>query len=226
MIKLEQLDKKIKVPLISNLSCYGLKQDLYIEKTFSELLNASFYFIKAYITKDGVMDCQGYIYFFVDVEQNCSTYIGTYIKPVYRNMGLASLLTSSWINFCLENNLYNLKTNKKQKKPFLLYMLKTYGFELDNIDDYKTSLFNIHICKKEDSLIKYLFFENLKQRVSFEKGKTFKEDNYSIIDSLDNETEKLDTIILSNIYYLTDEDKAYQKSSHVLSKCKHLHKKI
>ena len=185
----------------------------YLSKSYSSSSKKDQYFITLYkVNSNSDMNCLGYIYFYLDFKTNTSEYIGTFIKPEFRSNGLASLLTSSWIKLCLDYNINNLKTIKKQRKPFLLYLLKTYAFELPNISFYEISDSNIHIYKKDKSKEKYLLFENLKQQETFKQGKIFRDDNYNIIDELDSSYEKLDTVILSKKYFLQDEERAYQKA--------------
>lgn len=218
MQSIEKVEYNRKLLLLKDLVCIDCNQRLYIEKSFCKQTNSDNYFIKAYKLENDCLICQGYIYFYIDKKNNSSTYIGTKVKEEYRNKGVASLLTSSWIKFCLDNDIYNLNTNKKQRKPFLLYALKTYSFELDDVNKYAYSKFNIHICKKEDELTKYLFFENLRQKENFMSGKIYSSDNYQVLDETDQNTRKLDTILLSNIYYVQDNDFAYDKSAKVIDR--------
>lgn len=218
MQSIEKVEYNRRLSLLKDLVCIDFNQKLYIEKSFCKQTNSDQYFIKAYKLENDCLICQGYIYFYIDKKNKSSTYIGTKVKEEYRNKGVASLLTSSWIKFCLDNDIYNLNTNKKQRKPFLLYMLKTYSFELDDVNKYASSKFNIHICKKEDEFIKYLFFENLRQKENFMRGKIYLADNYQVLDEMDQNTQKLDTILLSNIYYVQDNDFAYDKSAKVIDR--------
>lgn len=220
MEAIEKVDYNKKLLLLKDLENTDYNQRLYIEKSFCKQSNSEQYFIKIYKLENNILICQGYIYFYVDKENKSSTYIGTRVKEEYRNKGIASLLTSSWIKFCLDNDIYNLNTNKKQRKPFLLYMLKTYSFELDDVDKYDTSRFNIHICKKEDEFTKYLLFDNMRQKETFMNGKIYLADNYQVLDQLNSGTQKLDTILLSNIYYVQDNEFAYDKSVKVIDRHK------
>lgn len=111
--------------------CYkGLKQRICLQKSHMKQKNVNQYFLKAYVIDNSNLICQGYIYFYLNPLIKTSDFIGVYIKPEYRNEGLASLLVSAWIQFCLNNNYNFLGTIKTQRKPFLLYLLKTYGFEI------------------------------------------------------------------------------------------------
>ena len=195
------------------IDCNNNEQRLYLEKTFFKVKGTDQYFIKCYLmTNSGKMICQGFIYFYLDFINCTSEYIETLVKPEYRNSGIASLLTASWIKLCLENGIYNLGTIKKQRKPFLLYLLKTYSFELQDTNVYKRSNNSIHICKKQNDLTKYLLFDNPSQKLTFKGSSILKGDNYLILDSLDQRTMILDSVMLSNRYFLQDENKAYNKA--------------
>lgn len=198
----------------------GLRQRIYIQKSYMSINKGNQYFFKSYILKGNELICQGYIYFYLNKENRTSDFIGAYIKPEYRNGGLASLLVSIWIQFCLNNGYNFLGTNKAQRKPFLLYLLKTYGFEIMDSTIYQTNPNVIDICKSEIDNTKYLLFKNQKQKISFLRGNIAKGDNYSVIDSLSDNIHYLDSVILSRIYSLMNEFKADEKSTLVLKRCK------
>lgn len=196
----------------------GFKQRLYFQKSFLKTNGKIQYFFKSYIMLKDAPVCQGYIYFYLDSDLKSSDFIGAYVKPEYRNSGLASLLVSHWIQFCLNNGYNFLGTNKSQRKPFLLYLLKTYGFEILDESIYNTSANKISICKSDDDNTKYLLFQNPAQRDSFINGKIAKEDNYHIISELSGNIRCLDKVILSQIYNLSDTTKADEKSSLVIKR--------
>lgn len=188
-------------------------QRLYIEKTLYKPTSIDQYFIKLFvILPEGKAICQGYIYFYLDFDNKESKFIGAYIKPEYRNKGYAALLTSNWIKLCLDNGFYNLATINKQRKPFLLYILKTYYFDLKNKDEYEKTKYAINVCNKPNDANKYLLFQNPLQKEAFIKSSIFKEDNYCILDTIDDETTILDTVILSNPHYMQDDNQAYTRS--------------
>lgn len=240
--KVEYGKKGIKIEdiPISNSVCYTIK----IEKTDFKIKNTDQYFIKIYrkdLTGTSNIENMGYIYFYLDLPSKTSSYIGTYVKPKYRSFGLASLLTAYWIKLCLDEGYDFLTTNKTQRKPYLLYILKRSFFEIDDPKNYDQSNYTIHICKNSDNQ-RFLLFKSDDLARLFQKGKIYRGDDYRImlLEDLDNgiilnneekskiissdeikkllEKEKnkvqlLDRVLLSNIYSLTDNDAAYNLSS-------------
>lgn len=195
----------------------GLKQRLFFQKSIMKMNGKTQYFLKSYINGKNV-DCQGYIYFYLNQDLKVSDFIGVYVKPEYRNTGVASFLVASWIQFCFNNGYDFLGTNKKQRKPFLLYLLKTYGFEILDSNIYKSSKHVIHICKQKESNTKYLLFENKLEQENFMKGKVAKEDNYQVVSKLSPNLSYLDSVILSQVYTMIDVYKANEKSTLVLTR--------
>lgn len=190
----------------------GIEQRIFFQKAIYPANNQIQYFFKLFIINQEKLCCQGYIYFYLNDILKTSDFIGVYVKDEYRNTGLASLLVASWIDFCLNNGYNYLGTNKKQRKPFLLYLLKIYGFEILDISNYETSKSVIHICQSNQDLKKYLLFENNRQKERFEHGKIYLEDNYQIIDKLSKDMVMLDKVILSAPYYMIDQNKGEKKS--------------
>ena len=191
-------------------------QKIYFQKSVYK--GRTQYFFKSFLQKGDIQDCQGYMYFYLDAEQKTSDFIGTYVKEEYRNTGIASFLVANWIQFCFNYGYHFLGTNKAQRKPFLIYLLKTYGFEILGENIYQNSKHVIHICQSKNDLQKYLIFENKKQEQYFMNGKIAKEDNYVAIDSITEDFRYLDSLILSRIYNLEDEYRANEKSSLVLKR--------
>lgn len=155
---------------------------------------------------------QGYLYFYLDFEERKSEFIGVKISQEYRNCGLASLLISVWIQFCLDEGFLNLQTISKQRKPFVLYLLKKYEFELRNLTTYRTSTRTVHICKKENEDRKCIMFENKQEENRFRNSNIMKTDNYRIIGKEEQNISILDSVVLYTPYFLQDQEKAYQKS--------------
>ncbi len=199
----------------------GLNQRIYFQKSYMKAKNIDQYFLKSFVIDNkGNQICQAYIYFYLNSDRKTSDFIGIYVKPAFRNLGLASLLISTWIQFCFNNGYNFLGTNKAQRKPFLIYLLKTYGFEILDPIIYQTTSNVIHICKSKNDNTKYLLFKNPKQRDSFMKGNIAKEDNYKSIEQLDTNMSYLDSVILSKEYDLLDEHKANEKSTLILNRKK------
>jgi len=190
-----------------------IKERVYFQKTRFDLKNTDHYFIKILkMAPKGNYLCQGYIYFYLDFLKRESNFIGLYVSPERRNEGMAQLLISYWITLCLDNGLYNLNTIWKQRKPFILYLLKKFKFDLLNIKEYETSCNTISICKNIINNDKCLFFKNSSQADTFKKGSIKAGDNYFILDKLTEDIQVLDQVLLSNLYMSKDDDAAYTKS--------------
>lgn len=160
---------------------------------------------------DGNETLQGYMYFNVCPTKDGSNYIGTYVNPKYRNRGIANYLNSVWIKYCLENGLECLKTIKRQRKPYILYMLKGYTFEINNKDLYDNR--SIHICRDREGS-KFLLFDNEEEKRRFMSSTICLDGNYRVLDSLED-GEELDRVILNHKYTLEDNDKAYNLASSI-----------
>jgi len=187
-------------------------QLVYLSKTFSSGDLKEQYFLKIYTLENGELKPQGYIYFYLNIAQRESKFIGIYIKPEYRNKNLSSLLISCWIKFCLDQNIIFLKTNKKQRKPFLLYLLKKFQFELYNPELYQITPRIISICRDPESNIKYLMFQDERQELTFKNSSIMREDNYQIIKEIKEPIQKIDQVILSKTYQLEDANAAYNRT--------------
>ena len=125
MIFLEGIPYGKNILYQDGLEYKGIKQDLYFQKTYFKETGKTQYFIKSFIKDNGSFTWQGYIYFYLNDDSKASDFIGVFVKKEFRNSGLASLLVASWIDFCFNNRYDFLGTNKTQRKPFLLYLLKT-----------------------------------------------------------------------------------------------------
>lgn len=192
-----------------------------LEKSYFRMKNIFQYFIKIYKIENSLMTCQGYIYFYLDELNKTSTYIGSYVKPEYRQNGMASLLTSYWIKYSLDNGYYNLETTKTQRKPFLIFILKQFSFDIKNIEDYLKSINNIHICTLPDDNTKYLLFDNPKEEKSFINGTIYRNDNYKIIRRDEEDLNIIETILLSKQLLNYNLDKAlYKAESKIYQKMK------
>ena len=205
------------------------KHELHIklEKTFHEVSNRDIYYIKLYLAGNDIYKSIGYMYFYLNQLDECinaSTYVGTYIDPEYRSSGLASLLLSYWICLTRENNCDTLTTIKKQRKPFLVYMLKKYGFDIADINEYLTATDKIYICRRSNDKTKYLLFESLRERLDFMCEKVYRCDNYKIIPTtLEDrpwDVSVLDKVLLNRIHNLKNFDTSYNLAEKMLRKVK------
>lgn len=202
--------------LYNTCNFHDLEQRIFFTKSYCPSNNQMQYFFHAYLHQGAKLINQGYIYFYIN--DNTSTFIGSFTNPEYRNEGINTLLISCWIKYCLDHDITILTTNKKQRKPFLVYLLKTFSFELKDISLYEINPFTIYICRKENDLNKYLYFKNAGQGRTFSQGKIMQRDNYKIIDTLSHDIEVLDQVLLSTPYYLSDENKAYNRSLSLIKK--------
>lgn len=186
---------------------------LFLEKCYFPQKDAYQYFLKLYSHDiNGNYNCEGYLYFYLDEETRSSSYIGTYIKKEYRGFGFASLLVAYWLHFGLENGYYHFTTNKKQRKPFLLYILKKYGFELPDISDYENSNYTIYLYQKKEQREKYLLFKSPTHAKNFLSSTIADEDNYRVITRPSDDYSYLDQVLQSSIYETSDESDIYTRS--------------
>ena len=244
--KLNNEDKAIKIDTIPITS--SCNYSVYLEKSFFKQMNVDQYFIKIYRNAHSgtlTQENMGYIYFYLDPVSKKSSYIGTYVKPEFRSLGLASLLAAYWIKICLDGGYDFLTTNKTQRKPYLLYILKKSFFEIDDPEEYNKSKYTIHICR-DNSNHKLLLFKNDKFASIFQSGKIFRGDNHKILyledlnngvilnngedgsvmssedirkllEAAKNRVQLLDTVLLSNPYTLRDNNTAYDLSVQKIS---------
>lgn len=187
----------------------GIEERMYFSKSFFTMKNLDHYFFKIYrFDENRKLVCLGYIYFYLDFINHKSSFIGTLVKKEYRGLGYSSLLTSYWIRFCLDNGFEKIITYNRQRKPFLLYTLKKYGFEIEDELLYEVSPHVIYICNNR-SQNKCLLFRNKLEQQSFMNGSIFREDNYEVLDEFSKDYQILDQVLLSNIYEMQDKDQAY-----------------
>lgn len=204
--------------LTQDLNFANFEQRIYFMQTYMPSNGQKQNFFHAYFLDNGQLIHQGYIYFYLDEEKRKSRFIGAYVDPKYRGNGLCSLLISCWLKTLLEANYTFFDTNKRQRKPFLLYQLKQFSFEINDINKYNTNPNTIYICQKDHKLTKYLYFKNPGQRLTFTQGKIMQHDNYEALEVMDEQTKILDQILLSDSYFLQDENKAYTRSLKTIQK--------
>lgn len=181
------------------------------------------FYIWATTNVNGVEEKQGYLYFYLDPINRTSSFIGTKVLDKYQGLNISSLLVSVWIDLCLNNGIDFLSSNEKQRKPFLIYLLKKFGFEIFDKNLYETSNDVISICRRDYDKSKLLLFKNDMHEKVFKGTNVFNTGNYEIIHSFDG-VEHLDDIIMplqhfksKNINYnLMYYDKAKVKVKNVL----------
>lgn len=105
----------------------------------------------------------------------------------------------------VDNDIVNLKTNKKQKKPLLIYLLKCFAFEINNPLDYDISSDTISICKCIDGAYR-LFFKDSVKRDKFMNSAIFFDGGYEILMELSCEDKIVERILLSRTYFSNDDD--------------------
>lgn len=193
----------------------GVNQMLYFTKKATS--GADQYFLELFILEDGVLKQQGYLYFFVNFVENESKFVGAYINPLYRNKGLASLLIANWIKLCFDNDIVNLKTHKKQKKPLLLYLLKCSTFEIQNLSDHDSLDSTISICRGVDGVCRLLFKDENKRRSFLESAIRY-DGNYEVLDELGIGDLVVDRVLPNRTYYVGDETEAYGLASKCIAK--------
>lgn len=204
-------------------------QDLYLKKSVMDESNRPKFFLSVFSKINGELVQQGYLYFFLDYETKASYFIGVKVFEEYRNLNIGSFLVASWIDLCMNHGYNFLGVNEKQRKPFLLYLLKTYGFEILDKSLYSTRPDVISICRNENLLdkSKMLLFKDQKHEKVFIGTNIYKSDNYKIIHNqggvivLDNVILPLQSRTRNQVdYALRDQIMAEIKTETVISKHK------
>lgn len=198
---------------------------LFLKKSIDDGSNKPKFYLSIFSYINNELRQQGYLYFYIDEETKTSNFIGLKVEKEYRGLNIGSFLVASWIDLCLNNGYDFLGVNKKQRKPFLIYLLKTYGFEIFDISLYDTRLDVISICKSLDTKddCKYLLFKDHNHEKVFIGTNSFKDDNYRIVHD-DSGVIILDKVILpfqnrrrNGIEYnLLNQTKAETKSKKIL----------
>lgn len=220
----KRLETGIRTPYSDNYFSGDYNHNIYLMKANDDGSNKPKYYLRATTKINGVEVIQGYMYFYIDYDTKTSEFIGIKVHEEFRNLNISSLLISLWIDLCLNNGIDFLGSNKRQRKPFLIYLLKTYGFEILDKSLYETSKDLISICRRDNDLSKLLLFRDTRHETLFRATNIFDEDNYKIITSLDGVTH-LDDIIMplqgykkkQISYNLVDYDKANVKVKRILN---------
>ena len=226
MSKLEDMQPKEKALYKEGFFSGDYNQDLVLKRAVAGEKELPKYYICAMSNINGVMTIQGYIYFYMDLENKKSYFIGVKVQEEYRNLNIGSFLVASWIDLCFNYGYEFLGVNQKQRKPFLLYLLKTYGFEIFDKSLYQKRKDVIAICRSMDELDhnKYLLFKDAQHEKNFRGTNVYKTDNYQILDSLGDKV-ILDEVLLplqhmSRIgvpYELRDYDQAEEKTEKTIN---------
>lgn len=222
---LEQINNGFKLLYSEEYFSGPYNHNIYLIRANDDGSNKPKFYIRATTIINGIEIIQGYLYFYLDFENKTSSFIGVKVLEEFRDLNIGSLLISVWIDLCLNNGIDFLGTNRKQRKPFLIYLLKTYGFEIFDKSLYKTSDDVISICKRDNDTSKLLLFRNSKLERDFKSTNIFEIDNYQIIKSLEG-VNHLDDVIMplqnssiKNISYdLNDYNKANEKVIKVLNR--------
>lgn len=222
---LQRLDIGDSILYSSNYFSGNYNHDLYIKRVISNEGEKPKYYINLFTKINGEWIRQGYLYFYLDHDYKISEFIGVNVRNEYRNLNIGSFLIASWIDLCLNEGYDFLGANKKQKKPFLLYLLKKYGFDIFDKSLYLSRNDVITICKsKSDDKAKFLLFKDKDYEKRFILTNVFKEDNYKAVENK-NEVVLLDDVIVTlqdhtrqNFqYFLINYDACKKKTEGTLS---------
>ena len=158
-------------------------QQLYLKRADFDSSDRPKFYLCIFSRVNSSLIQQGYLYFYLDYENKTSDFIGIHVEPEYRNLNIGSFLIASWIDLCLNKGYDFLSANKKQRKPFLLYLLKTYGFEILDKSLYASRNDVITICRNSDQAdkSKLLLFRDSKHEKNFMATNIYKTDNYQIV---------------------------------------------
>lgn len=223
MIKLSELQYGIQVPLHDNVytmtrqqinkpyrhSLDGKWPDYQlmtiIEKTRDIEQNLDLYFIKLYRLKSSNQkdEIVGFLYFSWNKEEKKSAFYGIKVRDSFRNKGISNYLIARWADICIQNDVENLYTISKQRKPILIYSLKKISFELEDTNLYNQG-HNVVMCKNVFNNKKGLYFENDDDRQAFASSTINKETPHFIIPKLSDKYEQLATLLLENPYFAQD----------------------
>lgn len=224
--RLQEGDKKV---ISNNFFSGDFRQDLVLKKSKDDGSHKDKYYLELYSKVNGLYRQQAYIYFYLDYKNKTCYFIGMKTEEEFRGLNMGSLLISVWIDFCLNNGIEYLGVNSKQRKPFLLYMLKNFTFDVENIEDYNTRNDVISLYKGNDFYdnSKYLLFRDENHEKQFKHNNTFKDDNYVVLDYITNEIFLTDIIFpIQNItrnpaeYYLKDKEIAAKRCRKIMKRHK------
>lgn len=183
MVKLEEIENGKKILYADNFFSGDYNQELYLKKANDDGSHKPKFYITVHSNINGKLVNQGYIYFYLDPKTKTSNFIGVKVNEEFRGLNIGSFLIASWIDLCLNNGYNFLGVHETQRKPFLLFLLKTYGFEIWDITLYHTRPDVISICKSFDASDrrKFLLFRDPKHEKAFAGTNICKTDNYEIV---------------------------------------------
>jgi ribosomal protein S18 acetylase RimI-like enzyme len=226
MVLIDRLEVGDKVLYSTGHFSGDYNQDLYIKRVVTDDGHPPKYYICAFSSIGGELVQQGYLYFYLDYKSKIASFIGLNVDERYRDLNIGSFLIASWIDLCFNNGYDFLLVNKKQKKPFLLYLLKKYGFEIFDKSLYGVRDDVITICRSDNlsDKRKFLLFRSPEHEKIFVGTNVFQRDNYEIVHSREGII-TLDDVIVplqsmkKNLveYELLDYDLAGEKTRAVMS---------
>ena len=149
----------------------------------------------------------GYLYFSYDELKKSSAFFGAQTRSSYRGKGILKYLVSRWIEICLNNDIENLCTISKQRKPILLYSLKQMSFELEDLNLYNQG-HNVYICRDKIGGDKVLLFDSREDSELFASSTINKKTPHIIIPEMSDRYEFLARLLLENPYFAEDLDMA------------------
>lgn len=215
MSYLQNMPYKQDIVLDDTFNYQGYNQRISIYKAFS-VSNPDYYYLRLKMIRKEEIVTQGYIYFYLDFDKKISEFIGLAVAEEFRGNHLSMLLLSTYVSFCLEQGFDKMETIQKQKKPFLLHLLKKFRFDLENIDLYnKEKEFIISLCQRQLDPTKYLYFSNKKYEKQFCQSKIMQSDNYQILENPTLDIPIIDDVLLCKKYNLKDPESAYHKAQKV-----------
>ncbi|MBQ9319105.1 MAG: hypothetical protein IJR82_05685 [Bacilli bacterium] len=176
-----------------------------IEKTRDKEQNLDIYVIRLLRLKNGNQkdEIVGFLYFSYDKTEKKSAFYGIKVRDSFRNKGISNYFIARWADICIQNDVENLYTISKQRKPILIYSLKKISFELEDTSLYNQG-HNIVVCKNVFNNKKGLYFENDNDRQAFASSTINKETPHFIIPKLSDKYEQLATLLLENPYFAQD----------------------
>ncbi len=227
MMPLEFLEPDKKIIYSTDYFSESYNHILYLKRALDDGSHKPKFYLSAASLINGEIIQQGHIYFYLDFDKKTSSFIGVKVLEEYRNMNIATLLIATWIDLCFNNGYDFLGTNPKQRKPFLIYLLKNYGFDIEDLALYRkrNDVIGIYRYQNLDDNNKLLLFKDKRHENIFINTNICKTDNYQIIQDT-SDTIYLDEVIVPFqnatiqpiIYELRDYDKAKQKTKLVLKR--------